>query len=108
MNDEDLARSVATGFLNDIPGQIGQLRKYLDAGDAEGAIRQAHTIKGASANVGGESVRAVALEMEKAAGAGDLANAAAHLPELDARFARLRESMQSFADEKTSASSGRS
>jgi CheY-like chemotaxis protein/HPt (histidine-containing phosphotransfer) domain-containing protein len=107
MNDEDLARAVAVGFLEDMPRQIDALRSYLAAGDVEGAVRQAHTIKGASANVGGESLRAVAFEMEQAAGAGDLADVVARLPELDARFARLREAMQAFADEKSPASSER-
>ena len=97
MNDEELARSVAAGFLDDIPTQIETLRSYLDARDTDGAARQAHTIKGASANVGGESLRAAAFEMEKAARAGDLAGTAARLPDLDARFAALREAMRAFA-----------
>ena len=105
MNDEDLAREVAVGFLEDMPRQIDALRTYLQAHDVEGTVRQAHTIKGASANVGGESVRAVAFEMERAAGAGDLAGVVAHLPDLDAQFVRLREAMQAFAGEETPVSS---
>jgi PAS domain S-box-containing protein len=105
LNDEDLARAVAIGFLDDIPRQIEALRRYLDDGDAEGAGRQAHTIKGASANVGGESLRAVAFEMEKAAVAGNLAGVAARLPDLDARFASLGKAMQAFVSEKVSGSS---
>ena len=75
MNDEDLARVVTESFLDDIPRQIEALRGYLDAWDAPGAERQAHTIKGASANVGGEALRALAFEMEKAGKAGDLGSA---------------------------------
>jgi CheY-like chemotaxis protein/HPt (histidine-containing phosphotransfer) domain-containing protein len=101
MDDEDLARTVVEGFLEDIPRQIEVLRKCLDSGDAEGATRQAHTIKGASANVGGEALRAVALEMEKAAQAGDLAAAMTHMPDLESRFARLKVAMQDFVDEQT-------
>lgn len=100
MGDEDLARVVVEGFLEDIPRQIGALRRYLDAGDVEGSIRQAHTIKGASANVGGESVRAAAFEMEKAAQAGDLVDVMARLPDLESRFARLKEATQEFVAEK--------
>jgi HPt (histidine-containing phosphotransfer) domain-containing protein len=101
MDDEDLARAVAVGFLEDMPRQIEALRSYLQAGDAEGAVRQAHTIKGASANVGGESLRAVAFAMEKAARAGDLADVVARLSDLESRFARLKEAMQAFVDEKS-------
>ena len=105
MDDEDLVRTVVEAFLEDIPRQIESLRRYLAAGEAEGALRQAHTIKGASANVGGESLRAAALEMEKAVKAGDLADVLARLPDLESRFARLKESMQDFLDQKGSGSS---
>ncbi|HEY5529056.1 MAG TPA: response regulator, partial [Thermoleophilia bacterium] len=100
MDDEDLARTVVEGFLEDIPRQIEVLRRCLDTGDAEGATRQAHTIKGASANVGGEALRAVALEMEKAGQVGDLAAAMTHMPDLVSRFARLKVAMQDFVDEQ--------
>ncbi len=99
MDDEDLARSVAVAFLDDMPGQIEVLRRCLDGDDVEGAAHQVHTIKGASANVGGESLRAVALEMERAAGAGKLAQVAARLPDLEAQFATLKKAMQAFVDE---------
>jgi HPt (histidine-containing phosphotransfer) domain-containing protein len=99
MDDEDLARTVVVGFLDDLPRQIEGLRRYLDADDAEGAARQLHTIKGASATVGGESLQAAASEMEKAAMAGDLADVKARLPQLESRFARLGEAMRDFTDE---------
>ena len=103
MDDEDLARIVAAAFVADIPSQIEALRRCLDAGDAPGAVRIAHAIKGASANVGGEALRAVALEMENAAGAGDLAGAAARLPELESRFARTSEAMADLVGDPRSA-----
>ena len=64
------------------------------AGDTPGAERQAHTIKGASANVGGECLRAVAFEMEKAAKAGNLEAVMARLPEMERQFARLKQAME--------------
>ena len=52
---------------SDIPVQIQTLKGYLEAGDNILAVeRQAHSIRGAAANVGGEALRAVAYEMEKA------------------------------------------
>jgi PAS domain S-box-containing protein len=94
MDDEDLARTVAEGFLADIPQQIEALRGYLEAGDAPGAERQAHTIRGASATVGGEALRAVAFEIEKAARAGDLDTVNARMAELETAFARLKQAMK--------------
>jgi len=93
MNDEDLARVVIESFLDDIPRQIEALRGYLEAWEAPGAERQAHTIKGASANVGGEALRALAFEMEKAGKAGDLGSVAARMDDLEREFVRLKEAM---------------
>jgi len=93
MNDEDLAQVVMESFLDDIPRQIEALRRYLDAWDAPGAERQAHTLKGASANVGGEALRALACEMEKAGQAGDLGSVRARMDDLEREFAQLKEAM---------------
>ena len=94
MDDKELAQAVIAGFLEDIPRQIESLRGYLDASDAPGAERQAHTIKGASANVGGEALREMAVGMEKAGKAGDLDIAKAGMPELEMQFERLKEAME--------------
>jgi CheY-like chemotaxis protein/HPt (histidine-containing phosphotransfer) domain-containing protein len=94
MDDEDLARTVVGGFLEDLPKLIKALKGYLEAGDVPGTERQSHTIKGASANMGGEALRKVAFEMEKAAKAGDLKSVAARLPELEIQFARLKTAME--------------
>ena len=53
----------------------------------------AHGIKGASANVSGESLRRTALAMEIDAKAGDLARASARADQLERDFARLSEAM---------------
>jgi PAS domain S-box-containing protein len=97
MDDEDLARKLIDIFLDDIPKQIESLRGYLAAGDITGVERQAHTLKGASANLGGEVLRAVAFEMEKAAKDGNLKYATAQLTELENQFNRLKEAMDDFA-----------
>ncbi len=100
MDDAELASTVMHGFLEDAPRLIEALRSCLAAGDVPGALRQAHTIKGASAAVGGDAMRAVAMEMEKAAVAGDDEAVAARLPDLESAFGRLREAMGDFTGEK--------
>jgi len=94
MDDEDLAHTVIESFLQDIPLQIKALRGYLESGDAQKSERQAHTIKGASANIGGEALRATAFEMEKSAGAGNLSAAMAAMADLEAQFDRLKAAME--------------
>ena len=93
MDDEDLAKEILAAFLEDIPPQIAALRQCLESGDAAGAGAQAHPIHRASATVGGERLRAVAFEIEKAGKAGDLGAAGGHLAELDAQFDRLRQEL---------------
>ena len=98
MGDDELARIVVSGFIADIPLQIESLEGFLQAGDEAGALRQLHTIKGASAQLGGEALRAVALEAEAAGRNGDLNAISAQMPNLLSQVARLREAMSDFAD----------
>jgi CheY-like chemotaxis protein/HPt (histidine-containing phosphotransfer) domain-containing protein len=100
MDDGGLACTVAGGFLGDIPKQILALKGFLDAGDLQGTERQVHTIKGASANLGGEALREVSFGMEKAAKAGDLITVASLLPELEKQFSRLTDSLNEFMNHK--------
>jgi signal transduction histidine kinase/HPt (histidine-containing phosphotransfer) domain-containing protein len=93
MDDEDLVWSVSQGFLQDIPQQIASLKKQLEAGDAVGVQRQAHTIHGASANVGGECLRQVAAMMEQCAKAGDLTAAGELMVRLEEQFQELHIAM---------------
>jgi PAS domain S-box-containing protein len=90
MDDEDLAFKVIEVFIRDIPDQIEALRGYLDSEDASSAERQAHTIKGASANIGGEKLREVAFEMEKALRDLDFTAAEEYMADLEARFQELK------------------
>jgi CheY-like chemotaxis protein/HPt (histidine-containing phosphotransfer) domain-containing protein len=94
MHDEELARKVAQAFLEDTPRQIEALRQYLQSGDLMRLERQAHSIKGASANVGGEALRAAAWEMERAAKAGDLGAARTCLLKVEQEFDRLKEAIR--------------
>jgi CheY-like chemotaxis protein/HPt (histidine-containing phosphotransfer) domain-containing protein len=91
--DGTLALTVSACFREDMPRQFLLLRSYLDAHDLVSAERQAHSIKGAAANVGGEALRVVAFEIEKACQAGDCELALSHLPELELQFDRLNEAL---------------
>ncbi len=88
--DQVLARKLTAGFLQDIPGRITQLQECLTTGDSYSAALVAHTIKGAAATVGAETLRAVAAEVEEAARHGDRVRAGAYFDELQEQFERLR------------------
>jgi len=90
MDDRDLAREIVAGFLDDLPRQVARLRDFIDAHDAAGAHRQAHTIKGAAGNVGAPAIRALAVELEEMGKAGRFDEVLKMLPLLDAELEKLR------------------
>ena len=93
MDDEELVREVATGFLAEMPGKIAQLQSFLDSGDSAGIQFQAHAIKGGAATVCGEALNKVAFAMEEAGKAGDVNTARALMANLETQFDRLQQAM---------------
>ena len=94
MDDPDLARTVASGFLDDIPRRIDGLKGCIEKMDIEGAVRHVHTIRGAAASVCGEKMRAVCEELERTGKAEGPAALAAGLPRLETAFGRLEATMR--------------
>jgi len=94
MGDDAMARTVAAGFLEDLPRLCADLKALLDAGDAAAAGRQAHTLKGAAMAMGGEALGAVSLELELAGKAGDLGQARARWPELERQCEELAAALR--------------
>jgi HPt (histidine-containing phosphotransfer) domain-containing protein len=92
--DRELAKVVMEVFLDDLPRQLECLRDLVASGDAQGTGRQAHSIKGAAANVGGERMRRVAMEMERAADAGNLTGVKTRMDKLQAEFRLLKDALQ--------------
>jgi PAS domain S-box-containing protein len=91
MDDEDMARVLVKGFLEDFPEEFSALKEYLEAGDTTGARYKAHSIKGAAANVSAEVLRAVAYKMEIDGAAGNLDTIKASMTELQAQFCLLKQ-----------------
>ena len=54
-------------FLNEVPAQVDLLKQTLGRGERTSVQVQAHTLKGAAANINAESMRQVAYEIEQAA-----------------------------------------
>ena len=106
MNNEGTARRVIAGFLETIPGQLMALSKALDAADGSTARLIAHSIKGASGNVGAQKLSDIAKQMEELGGREDLSETAALLPELEKRFENLRAEMKRFCEEEDAPANG--
>jgi CheY-like chemotaxis protein len=95
--DRTLAQDIARTFLTDIPQRVEALRDHLDARDPKGVACQAHTIKGASAAVGCESLRRLALALEKAGKASDLESARPIFENLRDEFERIKKAIEDSA-----------
>ena len=94
--DEAAAAELYQVFLEDFPGDLQTLQESLAAGDAQGVEYQAHSIKGAAANIGGSALREIAFEIEKAARAENLTLVQSHLVELKTQFFQLKAAMEQW------------
>ena len=91
LNDRELVAEILRGFLADFPRQLRLLSERLEQGDAEGAWRQAHKVKGAAGSVAARMLHAVVLKMERAAKEGDLNTASEMIPSAYDELRRFRE-----------------
>jgi CheY-like chemotaxis protein/HPt (histidine-containing phosphotransfer) domain-containing protein len=93
MGDKDLAKIILEGFIIDLPKQIETMEQYVQSNNITGCERQAHTIKGAAANVGGTALSAIAALMEQTMKDGDLAVFTTKISELREMFDKLKNAM---------------
>ncbi|MBF0229372.1 MAG: response regulator [Desulfamplus sp.] len=96
MNDKALAQMLLNIFLEDIPEQIRLLKGFIDSGDAKSSEIQAHSMKGACANVSGEAMKKIAHEMEKLAKAGELDGLKEFMLDLEKEFESLKKEIKEF------------
>lgn len=96
MGDEELLVDIVQGFLQDLPQQIDAIDSMLSAKALARVAQQAHTIKGAAANISAVQVSKAAYEVEKAAkaGAGDALDQKRN--ELRRAFAALQQMMARY------------
>jgi CheY-like chemotaxis protein/nitrogen-specific signal transduction histidine kinase len=98
MGDEEFAREVAAGFVNELPAMLSGLKEGFEQKDIESVWKQAHKMKGSAANVGGEALRDVAMKVEQAGKAGDPEEVTRWIPELELQCARLNEALQKWGN----------
>jgi CheY-like chemotaxis protein len=94
MGDRELARTLSRGFLQDTPRQLAALASHIGAGDAAGAERLAHDLKGAAASVSFAALKQAAAEMEMAIQSRDPAAMSARLTALDRQFQAAEKVMK--------------
>jgi len=98
MRKQELVRTVVHGYLEDMPQRIEALQHSIENEDFQTVRYLLHTIKGASANMSGESLRRTAVEMEDRLKAEDWNGVKAVLPRLGAEFERLEKALKPLLD----------
>jgi len=94
MGDREIAGVILKEFLEGTPSQLNRLRKHLDEANAPGMRFEAHTLKGAAATVAADSLREIALAMERAGADGQLDRCGELLPRALKEFEQFRTTLQ--------------
>lgn len=94
MNDPELIKSVAEVFCQDLIEQIDELKVSIKDNNVVQAAAIMHQIKGASANIGGKALSALALKMESAGKAGNLDELQGSIDQLEHEFNSLKIAME--------------
>jgi HPt (histidine-containing phosphotransfer) domain-containing protein len=81
-------------FLEDSPNCIEAIRSTLQASDAAGLKRAAHTLKGSSSNLGADQLASICGRLEEQAKTGNLAGADAILSEIEAEFSVVKRTLE--------------
>jgi len=94
--DRDFECELFTLFIDDCGTRITQLELSVDTADGDGCRAEAHTIKGASANVGAQKLYDLAVAMEKTDPESQPDAAAALLAQIKAEFDRVQRFLRAY------------
>ena len=87
-------REIIGIFLADTPERIAVLKQALAAGDRDGVLRAAHSIKGSAGSLGVSALHSAARRLEADAPSATAAELAAGASVLSAEFERARVEFQ--------------
>lgn len=91
--DAELLAEIAGIFVGEAPARRAALREAAASGDAEALRLAAHVIRSGAKVLCATALDAAALDVETAAGEGDLAAARARIDGLDREYARLLDEL---------------
>jgi len=83
-------------YLADTPNRLVLLRQAIEGGDAETCVREAHTLKSSSANLGALELSASAKEMEAAGRAGRTMSLADEIGRFESQFAAVKAALEAL------------
>ncbi len=98
--DEDLIRELWAVFSEDAPKQMNYLKNAIDSSDIPYTERQAHTLKSASANIGANSLREKAFQIEITAREKSLNNIPVLYEDLENEFNKVMKELNTLISHK--------
>lgn len=101
MGDKEVELNILKFFLEEGRRQIDELRELLTSQDNATTRTQAHKVKGAAANIGGNRVQAVAAAMEKDCADSRVELARTRMPLLEVAFDELSNAIRQALAEST-------
>lgn len=101
--DEELLRETVQIFLEEYPQILARLHTALKDEDAKTLEREAHSIKGAVANLGATAAYEAAFQLEQIGQAGNLGRAEGAITELELELKRLEKLLFGFQSRKAKA-----
>jgi len=94
LEDRELGEEVLREFVGHVPLQLGRLERTMVDANAAGARAQAHSLRGAATTVSADRLSAIAREMERAAGAGELTIVGDYLARAIEEFERFKGALR--------------
>ena len=91
---EDFLVELIGDYLEDGSSRVARLRQAVDAGDAEALTHEAHTLKSSSANLGAQTLSALAKRLEEMGRDGAIAALADDVARFEAQFALVKASLE--------------
>ncbi len=92
--EPDFLGGLIDQYLKDSAGLMKTIKAAVAAGDSGGLQKAAHTLKGASGNLGARKLAAAASELEKMGRNGGLDGAQEALHKLEAEYKRARKALE--------------
>ena len=94
--DLEFEDELFTVFLEDCQDRIGRLKAAMEAGEWTDFRREAHTIKGACANIGTTSMQDIALTLEHVEDDKAPELCPALVGEMEAEFSRVSHAIKTY------------
>jgi HPt (histidine-containing phosphotransfer) domain-containing protein len=95
--DGTLLPAIADEYERDATRQVETMRAAVAAGDAQALERSAHSLKGASANLGAPVMADRCRDLEQAGRDGRLEGAAAQIDDIESELRRVRDALRQVA-----------